>query len=370
MSMDQIPRDIDVAVRAAGASSRPYGGELPDVYRRARLRRTRRRAAAAFTTIAVAAGLVGGGLVVRRHTEVVPPVEPAVTNWATQRLLLSGAAGQYATAAHPDPVELRGGLATGELTPDGALTTHRVIGGGEDDRVIGLPDGRLLSLGPRDKEPDPDRASGMTSMLTIVSPSGDIVQRDVDRAEPLELLGADATFAYLWRPTGMFAHDLSTGLERLVISALMMDLPDADPAGALDASDVTGDRLVVAERARACEPMVYDIASPQGIRSLPLSSLGCRSVIGLRLSPSTGRLAVTYQDQKGLVRVAVFNTEDGRTLADRAVTSAGNEPGSSAGDKPGRATVNMAWTDERNLLVVSVPSGPGVHVLRPFTVAT
>ncbi|MBL7259868.1 hypothetical protein [Paractinoplanes lichenicola] len=349
--MDRIPSDVEVAVRAAGENSRPYAGELPAVYRRARRRRAKRRAAAAFSAVAVVAGLVGGGLAVRQHSQVTPALQPAhrppvepTPSGPAQRLVLSGAAGQYVTAQQSDPIELGGGLVVGELTPDGRIVPHQVSGVDDYDKAIVLPDGRMVALGE-------NAAQGQT-LLEVELPGGDGVQRDIRRAgEEVSLVAATGTTAYLWRPQGLVAFDLTSGLERLVIHSL---------SESIAASDVVGDKLVAAESAGPCRPMTFDLVSLSAQRVLPLPR-GCRSLDALRLSPSTGRVAVTYRTSNA-VRVAVLSTEDGKILADRAAATIGGKA------KP--VTVDAAWLDERNLSVVAVPSGPGLHVLKPFTIPT
>nr|WP_221374571.1 hypothetical protein [Actinoplanes polyasparticus] len=361
--MDQIPRDIELAVRAAAEAPKGYAGELPAVYRRARRHRIRRRTTAVAGALTVLAGLVGGGLAVRQNADATPPFNPAVAvTTSPQRLLLSGADGQYVAAqGDPSPARLTGDLRIGELSVDDHLLTHAVEGGGDYDRSIGLPDGRLVSLGPRGTAVGGD--SGLEMLLTIQAPGRGTQQRNVrQEGQPVSLAAADATTAYLWRPYGLYAHDLSGGLERLVISSAMLDLPDDNPAGALDAADVTGDRLLIAASSRSCRPLLMSIAPPQGLRFLPLTSLGCRRVTGLRLSPSTGRVAVSYQKSGGAVRVAVLSTENGAVLADREVVAAGGK---------GTQTVDLAWTDERIVRGVAVPvGGTGPHELRQFTIPT
>ncbi|WP_250029979.1 hypothetical protein [Paractinoplanes maris] len=354
--MDEIPRDIEVAVRAAGEQSKGYAGELSTVYRRARRRRTRRRATAVATAFTVLAGLVGGGLIVRQRTDATPHYEPASTAPA-QRLLLSVPARTFVvTRADSTPVELGGDLDVGELSVADDLVVHPVVGAGVYDKTIGLPDGRLVSVGPRDRRP----ASALDMLLTVDTPGGRPQQRAITREEePVSLVAADSTTAFLWRPYGLYAHDLAGGLERLVIASDMLDLPNGDPAAALDAADVAGDRLLIAAKSRSCRPLLTSIAPPQGIRFLPLTSIGCKRVTGLRMSPSTGRVAVSYETSAGTVNVAVLSTEDGMLLADRQIVR-----------KTG-VTVDLAWTDERTVRGVAAP-GPGddLYELKQFTIPT
>ncbi|MCY1139224.1 hypothetical protein OWR29_14590 [Actinoplanes sp. Pm04-4] len=347
--MDQIPRDIELAVRAAAEDSKGYAGELPGVYRRAR-RRARRRVTAVASAFVVLAGLVGGGLVVRQRQAAY---EPAVAPPApAQRLILSGVAGEYEAPQNlPTPVRLGGNLQIGEVSADDHLITHSVVGGGSYDRSIGLPDGRLVSLGPR---------SGGAMLLTVQSLGGETQQRDIRQmAEPVALAAADAATAYLWRPHGLYAHDLAGGLERLVISSAMLDVSEADPGAALDAADVVGDRLIIAGKSRSCRPLLLGIDPPGGVRFLPLTSLGCSRVTDLRLSPSTNRLAVTYTKAAGGVRVAVLSTEDGAILADREVATAST------------CQVRIAWLNERVVRGVTVPPrSPEPQELSLFRIPT
>ncbi|WP_250008718.1 hypothetical protein [Actinoplanes sp. M2I2] len=356
--MDEIPRDIQVAVRAAAEAPQDYKGELSTVFRRARRRRARRRATAAAAAFTVLAGLAGGGFALRQRTDAMPLHEPA-SPVPAQRLLLPGADGIYVAAqGDPSPVHLGDAAQIGELSVDDHLLTHQVVGGGRYTTSIGLPDGRLVSMGPRGAAPPHGEM-----LLTVETPGGQTQQRDVtSEDEPVSLAAADATTAYLWRPYGLYARELAGGLERLVISSDMLELPDSDPAGGLDAADVGGDRLVIADQDRSCRPLLTSIAPPQGLRFLPLTALGCTSVTGLRLSPAALRVAVTYR-AKGASRVAVLSTEDGRVLADREVATA--KGGAAA------ATVEVAWTDDRTVRGVVVPTGgKEVHTLRQFTVVS
>ncbi|GAB2577993.1 hypothetical protein Aab01nite_10560 [Paractinoplanes abujensis] len=349
--MDRIPSSVEVAVRSAGKNRLPYAGELPDIYRRARRRRTRRRAAVAFTAVAVAAGLVGGGLAVRQQRPDIQPAVAVTPTGPAQRLILTMASGAFTTAQQTDPIQLRGDLAVGELTPEGKIVPHPVSGTDDTSKAILLPDGRMVSLGP---------VAGREMLLSVEQPGGDLVQRDIQQDhEPVALVAATGTTAYLWRPPGLVEHDLAGGLERLVIQS--MSDPPSRTLPALDGSDVVGDRLVTAESPRSCRPLLLDLRSLSALRELPVTGLGCRKVIGLRLSPSTGRVAVAYQ-KKGAVRVAVLSTEDGTILADR--------PAATADGAAGQVIVDMAWLDERNVRAVAVPSAPGAHLLKPITIAT
>ncbi|MGK5682713.1 hypothetical protein [Actinoplanes sp. URMC 104] len=360
--MDRIPSDIEVAVRAVGESSKGYAGELSAVYRRARRRRRTHRAAAALTAVAVAAGLVGGFAV--RHQVKARPFQPAVDRVpATQRLLLSHADGRYVLAqGHGETVVLNAAEQVGELGPDDRLVTHPVRSGARYEKTVGLPDGRLVSLGPRDNT-DGVLVTDDAMLLTVDTPGGATLQRDVRRAgEPVSLLSADATTAYLWRPEGIAAYDLASGLERLVMSSDSLELPADDPAAAVDAADLLGDRLVIAGENRSCRPLLLNLPALQALRFLPLTELGCRWVEGLRLSPSTGRVAVTYRVKPGALRVAVLSTEDGAVLADREVATLDG--------KVLDVTVDVAWQDERTVRGVVVPRSAGVQILRSFTIAS
>ncbi|MBU2668977.1 hypothetical protein KOI35_36245 [Actinoplanes bogorensis] len=350
----QIPREVERAVRTAGESTTRYGWEVGEVYRRARRRRNRRRGATAIGATLAAIGLVGAGIVVRQHAQATRPLEPAVVSTPTgpaQRLLLAGANGQYlGTRPGAEPIEL-GALSIGEMRPDGGLVPLPVPGNGYDS-VTGLSDGRVVVLG------DVPRTT-----LTVDDPAGEAVQRDIKRpGERVTLVAANATTAYLWRPQGLAGFDLTNGLERLVMSSAMLDLPGDDPSAALDAADVVGDTLVLARTSASCRPELNDIDPPQGLRTLSLTALGCRATTGLRLSPSTGRVAVTYEKKPGDVWAAVLSTEDGRVLADRHVTTFDIK-------KP-PVLVRVAWLDERNVRGVVVPLGPGVHQLQTFTIPT
>ncbi|WP_433306602.1 hypothetical protein ACQP2F_21250 [Actinoplanes sp. CA-030573] len=355
--MNEIPHDVGAAVRAVAAEGPGYGGEgLEGVARRARRRRAR-QVTAACTAAAAAVAVVGfvaasGGLrPVPRPAPLPAAAATAGSPAPSQRLLLADAAGRY--RVNGQTATLGGDQRIGELGADGRLTTHAVHGADGWDRAIGLPDGRIVALGPHDTAPGSHRpdgpgVTGLEINLVVATASGDIqIKRDVRRpGAPVSLLAADATSAYLWRPAGLVGHDLSSGRERLLV-------PEPTIGGEVQAADLAGRRLVVSRAADPCSLLVFDTAGGRPAGSVDVGK-DCHFVNGLRLSPDGSGLAIVHDD--GMIAVA----RDGRVVADRPI------PGFAAGKQA--PSVDLAWRDPRTVRGVIVPIGPGTQRLTTFTV--
>lgn len=375
--MNQIPYEVDAAVRALSRTAGAYPGELEGVYRRARQRRTR-RLAATVTFAGVAATAVTAGVVLPPSpspSPAPPPVAAAATSAAAaepaQRLLLRGASGSYRSASAA-VLRLGGAANVGEIRADGRLLRHAVVGADGWDRSVGLADGRIVALGPRDTMPGVERpdgvdVTGLKINLVVTGPGGAIrTERDVRRTgEPVALLTADTTTAYLWRPTGLVAHDLATGAERLLVSRKALGVPGILD-GSIEAADLVGGRLVTSRTSTPCEVSVLDTGPDTIVAGLQLPGSNCRAVTGLQLSPAATTVAITYQvpDFTAGYRIALVRIRDGATLVDRAITGTAR----AASAKHEQVLVDVAWQDDRTLRGVVVPIGPGTHDLTPFTI--
>jgi hypothetical protein len=373
--MDEMPRDVETAVRAAARAAGGYTGALDDVYRRARRRRSR-QAAAGFGAVAALLTVVGVGVASQRAPSTPAPVPPAAVSAPApepaQRLLLTGATGSYRTAGSP-ALKLGNGDPVGELRPDGRLVGHDVVGADSWDRSIGLPDGRTVALGPVDTAPGADRkdgvdVAGLKINLVVAGADGAVqLQRDVRRkGESVALLTASGTTAYLWRPAGLITHDLVSGAERVLVSRKALGVTDVFD-GSVEAADLVGERLVVSRSSDPCEPAILDTRTGAAVTTLRFSDLDCKWVTGLRLSPDGATAAVVYQtsDVDSGFRIAVARIAGAAVLTDREVPATARKP---TAKQDQQVLTDVAWQDDRTLSVVAVPIGAGILELKPFTI--
>lgn len=387
--MNSVPDKVADVVRAAAAATADYRGEIDGVYRRWR-RRRRRQVGAAFTGLTVVVGLgafvptfaerlpLGGSS--QMGTVTAPGAHTSAPKVA-QRLLLDGAHGRY-TANDGSVVRLSNDTRVGELMPDGRVVTHDVVGAGGWDKVVGLPDGRLVVLGTTDLMPGVTRkdgagVEGVAINLQVISSDGTVLlTRDVRKVgQPVSILTATATTAYLWRPSGLIAHDLASGIERIALPAGTIGASPAD--GSLEAADLVGDRLALLKEADSCHPAILDFESGALISRASLAAIGCGRATGARLSPNGQTLAVTYSrptspgSANNQTRIALVRVTDGEILRDQ---SAQPDQHAAAGhsDLP---FVVMAWQDNHTLRLASAtamitdgPSDNGSRFLQSVTV--
>jgi hypothetical protein len=381
--MDRIPQDVTEAVRVVATAARGYPGDLADVHRRARRRRNRQVVLSAAAVVAVAAGAVVGAGQWRQPPPplpaaatsapalaVSPSTTPAVAQ-PVQPLILDDAVGAYRAPAG-GTVELGGDSRIGELLPDGTIVAHEVVGSRGWERLVVLPDGSQVAFGSHDLKPGDDRpdgpnVTGLEYRLVVTGPDGRIrVQRDLRRqGEPVILVAAHETSAYLWRPAGLVMHDLATGKEQLVVSGIRLGLGKV--FGELRLTDMQGSWLAVTRMQDECVPRVFDVTTGRLIAKLSLAGTRCLAVSDLRLSPiSTPEravLAVAYDletaDHLLESRVALIEVATGRRLADHEVASVATK------SSPG---ISLAWQDERTLRGASYPVDPaGVGEVNGFT---
>ncbi|SNY67482.1 hypothetical protein [Paractinoplanes atraurantiacus] len=359
--MDEIPRDVAVAVRQAAETTIGYPGALDDVYRRAADRRRRQRYVGAVAGFVAVLMVVGAGFALRtRERASLPVVEPSpapsITHDRPQRLLLHHAAGSYRSGGRA-AVTIDRRERVGELLGDGRLQTYAVAGTEGWDEFTVLDDGRVVALGPRDLPPgveitDGPYPKGVAVDLVVVGPDGKVERsrnvRQKDR--PVVLATATETTAYLWRNDAYYSHDLATGRESLLVR-----IPGATTAGDGIATAVAYDLA-----SNMCHPQVRHVTSDGSIReSRPVNLPGCAMVFGLRLNRDGDRLAASYLGQDGW-RVALLDVEAGRVLIDRQVAAT---PGHGQG-----TAVELAWQDDQSVRgAVLIDSGTR-ELLMPFTV--
>jgi hypothetical protein len=373
--MHEIPTEIDAAVRTEAAEARGYTGGLDNVYRRARQRR-RRQVAGAFTAVIAVLALAGTGVLLRpgrQHALVVPPAgttsppSVAAAPPPAQRLLLSSAIGVYRVGVGPS-ITLGGASQVGELLPGDQIAARKVIGADSWDRSIGLPDGRIVALGPHDllpgkKRSDGPHVEGLEVNLVVTGADGRVqVQRNVRKTgEGVALLAADRTAAFLWRPAGLVMHDLGSGSERVVVTRT--ELGVSSPLdGSLSASDLVDRWLVISPASSPCSLTLFTDggATPQ---LLPVRGVGCEYVNGLRLSPDADRVAVSYQTTSLTTGIAILGISDGTVL--------GNWQFAEVSGAKKAAAVDMAWQDNMTLRSVAYPVGAGgTQPITPLTMTT
>jgi hypothetical protein len=337
--MDQIPAEIEAAVRAEASGARGYAGGLGDVYRRARRRRNRQVAGAFAAVLALA----GAGFLLRpetRHVAVVTPVVPSVsapTAVPAQRLLLLDAVGIYHVDRGPEVGPLGGASMVGELIGDSGIIAHEVTGADSWDRSVGLRDGRIVALGPHDRAVN----------LVVTRPDGRIeVQRNVRHpGESVTLVAADSTSAYLWRPAGLVQHDLGSGSESVLVERAELGVPST-PDGA---ADVVGHRFVLSLASTPCS--LRWLFEEGTTVTMPLRGVSCAHVTGLRLSPDATRVAVAYRTADLTLGLAAVRLADGAVLTDQKFAPPASDKSS--------VSMSLAWPDDTTLRAAILPVGTG-----------
>ncbi|WP_433380577.1 hypothetical protein ACQPZX_15555 [Actinoplanes sp. CA-142083] len=366
--MNEIPREVEVAVRAAASATGGYAGKLDNVYRRAR-RNRRRRLAATSAGVATVVALAGVALALRSVEKREPALPPATglpspsAEVPAQRLMLDGANGVYESGPGLT-VDLSGTTRVGELVPGDEILPHWVDGADGWDRFVGLDDGRIVALGAHDLMPGTPRSDGvdvegLQINLVVTAADGAVqLKRDVRRkGEAVSMLTADSTAAYLWRPAGLVEHDLGSGRERVLV-------PHKALGGGIRAADLVGNRLVLVRDSAPCTPVLFDTILGQQIDQFPLPTLSCAWVGAVRLSPDGERVALTYgkSDRAQGERVTGIRFSDRAILVDQWIASRGGKV-----DQP---LVSFAWQDATTLRGAVVPVGPGTSKITPFLITT
>jgi hypothetical protein len=370
--MDRIPQDVTDAVRVVAAAAPGYPGDLADVHRRARRRRNRQTVVSAVAVLAVLAGGGAGMAMWRGAASPIAPAAPAarvpsitpapsitpVPVSQAQPLILDDAFGVYRVPGGPE-MELGGDRRAGELQADGSLFGYPVVGSRGWEKVVRLPDGGIVAFGSHDTMPGVERTDGpdvigLEYRLVVTGADGRVrIQRDLRRKdEPVMLLTADATTAYLWRPEGLIAHDLDTGTEQVVVKRTAVGIGRV--FGELRHSDLSAGRLAVASVKTECLPRVFDLATGRLTAEVRLDRSTCIAVNRMRLSPDGSTLAVAYQYKSTGKRipaaVALIRLSDGAVL-DRQ-ERIGMVDGVSL-------AVSLAWQDDRTLRGAEYPVAAG-----------
>jgi hypothetical protein len=280
--------DVEDLVHRAASATGPHVADLDRIRRRAARRRRRRAAfAAGGAALAVMSVLVTPIYLTRSAPSPSPGAPSAAITTTTapapaQRLVLPGEGWTESVEGRPT-AGVTGVDGIAEVRADGGLDVlPRPPGFDHINELEALADGRLVALGSRDLMPGVERddgpmVEGVEFPLVVTRPGGAVVSsRDVRvRGEHVALLGVSDGVAYLARPTGVVAHDLDTGAERLVVP-LTLDVSYGDQAGSTAVLVSQGTLVVV------------DLASGRETGRFPLP--GYRGQ--MRLSPDGRLLAV------------------------------------------------------------------------------
>ncbi|HEX6684525.1 MAG TPA: hypothetical protein VF062_17105 [Candidatus Limnocylindrales bacterium] len=325
---DTIPEELADAVRRAAAAAPATIADLGGLRQRYRRRRRRRVAATAGLTAAVVgavattAPLLARGRSATDGGQTSAPVAtsqsaPPISVPPSQRLLL--ARNGFLQPSSPSN-------SVGEVMPDGTVVFRPLSEVDIADRVVALPDGRLVVLGTVDltpgviEQPDGPYNPAVGIMLVRQRDDGSVeLSRNIRvMGEHVELLGATDRVAYLLRPAGLAAHDLATGDERLVMPT--GKLPPGPPTGR--AVDVAGDRIALADA--ACRVHLFALGTGTPVTTIGPPP-GCTAPGEVRLSPD-GRLAafsysIGSMEERELIqtRLAVLDVATGATKLDMLV---------------------------------------------------
>jgi hypothetical protein len=332
--MNGVPEELVSAVERAATAVPGHGGDLDDVLFRYRARRRHRAAGAAAAAVAVAVVAAGAAvarpLIATGGATALPSAAATTTSAQVtpQRLILASA------AAGLTPKHTQAGI--GEMLADGSVVNHPVAGSEGGYQAVGLPDGRLVVVVTRTTPP----------RLSVLRPDG-AIQHTYPipvLAGRVSLVGATEEEAYLLRPSGLVAQNLTTGLERTVFDPATIGmsgwLPDVT-------ADLAGDRLVLtAPLTKSCSLRVIDLPTGRRLPEPALPTPTCRQILGLRVSPDGRQVAVAYTrvHESLSIHVAIVDTGTGKVRRDSPLKTASSPKGPV--DMYG-----MAWTDATTVRV-------------------
>lgn len=352
--MSDVPEDVAMLVRDAAKTVAGAFGDTEAVVRRARRYRRRRAGAVACAAVfAILSAVTVPVLAGRAERGVQPAVVPttARTSAAPAQRLFLGISG-----------DISHGRGLPEVRGDGSVVYRDLPAGAGD--VVGLPDGRLVTLVTTDLQPGAKRKDGpdveRVSVKLVVLTAGGGVERSREvrvKGEEIRLLGATERTAYLARAKGVVAHDLASGKEAVVLPAFR--------AGLFHAVDLAGGRLAVAEGNgnKGCILRVTEVP-PWGFAN------GTCLPDHVRLSPDGRLAAVAYLRLDSTEkRIVVLDVATGVALVDKPL---GSRPVTDV------ETVNaagVAWSDNRTVRVAVTELPPDANrvyrlaeVLRVLTV--
>ncbi|GAB3865262.1 hypothetical protein ACFPIJ_04305 [Dactylosporangium cerinum] len=364
--------DIAATVRRAADAVPDSRSDLSTVLRRHRINKRRRTAVAVAAMVAVVAASGATVTLTQRHEQPQPPAQvqqtpeskaPETPAAKPQRLPLDvgWALGQDKNGGKVTVYDVRSML---EMRPDQRLVATPVPAVVDDVRSwVALDDGRFVVLGGKDLKPGVQRQDGpdvtdYAIRLLVLTPDGRITQQREVRVQgqDVELIGATATTAYLYRTPGrIVAHDLQTGAEQ-PLSAL-----NSVPDRATTRLSVQGG-LLFSVPEQSCDLTATELATGRKLFTVHLPGLpewSCRTAWPARLSPDGRTLAMAVKggdDEQATVSLLKIDVATGKVTpfpVSGGPVSKELRPGPLGVGWLG-GTVRVAW--------VRMPS-PGVHPL-------
>jgi hypothetical protein len=369
--------DIADTIRRAAGAVPASRSDLAAVLRRHRAHRRRRAALATVAAVVVVTAVTGATVALHQQRAGGPGQVPATvqqtqpttqptTQAATrqeQRLPLDagwalGADKDGGKVTVPDVralLELRAG--------ERIVTTAAPAGIIDDVRSwIPLQDGRSVVLGGKDLKPGVQRQDGpnvtdFAIRLLVLTPDGQVKQqRDVRvQGQDVELIGADATTAYLYRTPGrIVAHDIASGAEHRLTTL------DPVPAWEANTLAVQGNLLLTAAQ-ESCGLTATALDTGRKVftaRFPDRQAWSCPTTRTARLSPDGRTLAVAVSDGDDATTVSLLKID----VATGNVSSFPVSGGAVAHNlRPGALGVGWVGTTVR-VAWVRMPA-PGVHTL-------
>ncbi|MEU0553674.1 hypothetical protein [Dactylosporangium sp. NPDC006015] len=308
--------DITEVIRRAADAVPAAGSDLDAVLRRHHRNRRRKATSAALGAVAVTAVAAVTAII------ALNPGGPAVGPAAPSRTI------QDQDQGPRQRLPLNAGWALGPDKNGGKVTVPQVRALyelGADRRLDGTPvpeivddvrawvpldDGRSVVLGGKNLKPGVSREDGpdvsdFAIRLLVLDAGGQVgLQREVRvQGQDVELLGATATTAYLYRTPGrIMAHDLATGAEHRLTGL------EPVPSWETHSLTVQGGLLLAAPHA-SCG--LRAVALDTG-KQLFVAYLPCAATRVMRLSPDGRTLAVALSDPAGVVTLFRIDVATGR----------------------------------------------------------
>jgi hypothetical protein len=368
---DAITDELASVVRLAADAVPARTQEFEAIVRRRRAYHRRR----SLTTAGLAAAIVAAtATAVPLTAQSDPAVRPttaggtaaASTTGAAaqpaQRLLLSGADGQYSVGDRRYGIRSPNGIV--EIMPDGRFVTHASPGMAAQ-QYLALPDGRLVMLGSKDLKPGVPREDGpwvtdVAFLLAVTGHDGTVqVSRDVRvMGEHVYLVGATAEAAYLLRAEHrLVRHNLASGNEQPLAAASAAIQAFRRQSGEDVRVSVEGERVALVERRVSPVPphvRIIDLATGATVSDLALATKAT-GVSEIRLAPGARLAAIVSQrfvERPDLPmphrwrvehRLRIVEVATGRVLTNRVLVE---QIGDQVADVRG-----LAWSDPTTLRV-------------------
>ncbi|GAA2389193.1 hypothetical protein [Dactylosporangium salmoneum] len=305
------PDDLVRTLHRAADTVPPSAPDLQAVLRRHHRRRLRSVATAATVAVAVtASGMVLAERALSSHpappatppaTTAAPPT-PAATETAAasgQRLPLEPGWAMLDAGSNQNPLGYQPPRGLLEFSPDRKIVAVALpdLIDGPRQRVA-LDDGRTVLLGSKDLQPGVQRqdgvnVTGLAIRLVVLAPGGAVaLTREVRvQGQDVELVGATATAAYLYRTPGQIVrHDLASGKEER-LTAL-------DPLPGWDVNNLSiQSGLLLTTSQTACDLRISSADTGKPIRTVhfDVSQWRCPTADRVRVSADGRLLAIALR---------------------------------------------------------------------------